>query len=274
MTSGGTPQKASMWVRSAERDPINGTASIDLAGGESMMKDKILMEDAPWDTEAWDVRDQIWWSMDDVFGSYNITFDPICVATPIPAGERSHMNPGEDHYGFLQPELDAINIKLRDDWGLWWYAKDRDTYAGTVDLSTYPLAGSDDIVSGYREHITRDGDWHDGVLLKSDTEDFGGGIDWQRSALGGIDGANTRGMYVQRQHAQPSSNAAQKMANRAKKRGYDITVTARCRFDFDAQWQLDVNLPGPVTKSANIRSITWDIGAGTMTIRAQSGSMP
>lgn len=267
----GVPVKANMWVREATRNDVTGTTTVRVAGGESMMDDKVLLEYTPWDTGAWDVRDLVWWSMDDVFGSYSITLSPLLVAEPVPAGERSHMNPGQNHFAFLQPELDSLNCRLRDDWGIWWYATDRSKYTATVDLSSYPLAGSDHIVYECSETITRDDDWADGVAILYDMTKYGGSVVGQRSSLGGVPGANTRGLFLNREHGEPANNGAQLMAARTRQRGYNLVIVARCRFDFDAQWQIDVNHPGGRTRSGNIRSIEWDIGSTFMVIRAQSG---
>jgi hypothetical protein len=272
VTSSGTPVKASMWVRDVTRNPLTGTARVELAGGESLLQDKRLLEIIPFDTGAEDLQELIWWNLDNVFGSYTITFDGIYAATALPAGRRREMDPGQDHLSFMQTEFDSINGRLCDDWGIEWFARERDDTDGTVDLSTYILTGSDHIVYDYEEHVGRDGEWYDGALIAYDDTDAGGSLVHERSTLGGVAGANNRGFNRTERRPAPAGNGAEELAKRMRKRGYDITITARARFDFDAQWIIDLNMPGPVTKTANIRSITWNIAESSMVIRAQSGT--
>jgi hypothetical protein len=268
----GTPVKANMWVRDVVRDPLNGTTVIELAGGESMLVDKIFLEVDPIDTESSTVQELVWWSLDDVFSSYSITFDSIVAATDIPVGGRTHLQPGQDHMQLVQSELDAINCRLLDEWGIEWYAESRADIDATIDLATATgVTGADPIVYEYTEHISRNGEWYDGVLIHFDMRDSDGGEIWQRSSTGGIEGANTRGLWITRKQNAPEDNGAEWMQDRTRQRGYDLNITARARFDFGAQWAIDINLPGPQVRSGNIRSIQWNTADSTMVIRAQSG---
>lgn len=262
---------AVMWVRTVQNDPLNNSATIRLAGGESMMDDKIRNAGTTNNTGATTVAALVDWSLGDVFGGYTVTHATVASATAIAAGDRRLMLQGESHMDLVKPELDAINCRLLDFWGLLWSTKVRDDVNGTLELSTIPgVAGADPIVYEYTESISRDGEWADGVLVKYDYENSGGTrvVAYQASGAG----ANTRGVVLNRDRAAPAANAADQIVTRTVVRGYDIDVTARLFFDFDAYFALIVHLPGGVEKESHIRSVTWDIGAGEMRIRAQSGN--
>lgn len=276
-TSSGTPVKASMWVRSVTRDPVSMTSQIRIAGGESLMQDKMILEIEPYETGSADVRDLIWWSLDDIFGSYSITFTGTEVATAVP-GDRSLAMPGESHIDLLAAELSAIDHRLSDQWGIAWYSRLRTATGTTNDYATYVRSPNtspvtDPIVYEYTETLSRDGDWYDGALVGYDTTESGGGIEYWRSSLGGVPGANTRGKKITVKRARPSGNGATKTADRMKIRGYDLDIRARARFDIDAISQINVHIPGPSTRSGNVRSVQWDITEddATMTIKAQTG---
>lgn len=262
-------QEASMYVREVSRDPLNNTGRIRLAGGESMLMDKIRNAGTtlPIPGPPTTVAALVGWSIGDVIGSYTISNAAITISTALPAGNRRLMFPEETHMDLLKPELDAIDCRLFDFWGIQWFTRVRSAASGTMELATYEgFGGADPIVFEYTERMSRDGDWADGVLVKYDTTSTGGAVTYQASGLG----VNTKGVNISFDRVAPGSNSANVIVERTKTRGYDLEVTARIRFDLDAYYALEVYHPAGSIE-ARVRSIEWNIGEGVMRIRAQAG---
>lgn len=266
---------ASMYLRDANRDLETGTVTVIAAGGETMLGDKTRNSATTIDTRAADVSALVQWSLFDVFGGVGGGYaaDPIVLSTAIPAGDRRLMLQGESHIDLMKSELDAINCRLYDVWGLSWSARVRDIVAGTIKLATHPQAegapaDADPIVWRVTEKVTRDGAFADGVLIRYDYLNAAGVRVTTYQASGG--GVNTKGLVVQRQRAMPAANAAEQLLTRTRIRGRDITVVARIRLDLHAANAFEIHTTrGVLTGVA--RAVQWDCAAGTVTIRAQSG---
>lgn len=274
--------RADMHRRRVLKDWITGGVTLELGGPEVALEDKRRIAAISIDTAATTVSELIEWSLLDVFGGMAITEDPIVTTTPIPAGDRRKMNPGESHGDLLEGELQAIDCRLYNWWGRFWAAYEREhvpTWIGAptlIKLATFTEeegapADADPIVHDISEVVERTGDWADGVLVKWDNTDNGGTLTWQADTIGL--GANTKGLVVNYDRAQPSGNAANGIRNRAAIRGHNIDVTARNRFDVVPGVDLEVHTRlGVIT--GNVRAVEWTIEpgqAGEMRVRAQSG---
>lgn len=264
-----TPTPANMFVRSVTRHHVDRTVTVVLAGGESYLADKKRNVGGAIDTGAATVYDLVLWSLIDVFGGLSIAADAPAF-TAIPAGDRRKMLPKESHQDLIQPEMDAVSCRLLDYWGWQWSIKLRSTVSGTLKLATVEgIADTDPIVYEVDETLSRDGDWADGVLIEYDQPD-GTKAYQSYSTVPGIPGANTRSLVLTRERAAPASNAAEGVVARSVTRGYDLEVTARCRFDLDIFMDLEIHTPDTVLQG-RIRAVEWDIGTSEMRIRAQYG---
>jgi hypothetical protein len=265
-------EKAALWIRSATRDRITGRTTINVAGGESILNERRRNSAVSTDTGATTVSALIFWSLLDTFGTATLDSAPIVLSTALPAGDRRKMNPGETHIELIRPELDAINCRLYDVWGLVWSAQVRATSGTTIKLATYTQeegapSDADGIVSSLFETVSRDGDWADGVLIKYDNTDNGGTVNWAVSSSGN----NTKSLYLTFNRAAPTGPVAQDMETRARARGLDYIIEARCRLDVLPGRPLEVHLRDEVLTGLTIRSVEWHPLEGTMNIRAQTG---
>lgn len=265
---------ARLWIRSATRDRISGRTTVRLAGGESMLEDRRRNSGAPQDTGAATVSQLVQWSLIDTFGSYTLSVAPIVIATTIPAGERRQFYPGESHIDLLRPELDAINCRIFDVWGVSWTVPVREATGPTIKLATYTQADGapadvDGIITSIDETVSRDGGWADAVLIKYDNTENGGTVTWSRSSAG----VNTKGLFLTFDRGAPAGGdaPAQEMEARARRRGLDYVIEARCRLDVVAGSPLELHLRDSTITGLTIRSVEWRPVEGTMTIRAQTG---
>lgn len=281
-----TTTAAVMQLRTVSRDFISGDVEIRVAGSESMMDDKRRNSGTTLNTGATTVQSLVSYSLNDVIGAgaYSLSADATVAGTAIPAGDRRLMLPGESHSDLIEPELAAINSRLYDYWGFFFFAGSRDTppnykdstepilirLAAYTDAEGYLPADVDPCVLSVTETVTRDGDWADGILVKGDYEDGAGTrVIWYQASGGG---ANTKGRVVPQNRAQPSANIAEQMVRRSRLRGREFTVTARNRFDVVPGASLQVFLIGGTVLSAIVRAVEWDIESGVMTIRALTGT--
>jgi hypothetical protein len=141
-----------------------------------------------------------------------------------------------------------------------------------VQLATYTQRegappNADPIVYDVSETFDRSGDYADGVLVKFDMSESGGGTGYQRSG----DGSNTRGRVITWSRSAPVGNAANEIVTRTNMRGRDLTITARCRLDITPGQAINVFLRDDIALTANVRAIRWDIAKAEMTMRAQAG---
>lgn len=265
---------ANMWIRTANRNHLTGRVIVELATGESLMRDKKRISGATVNTGASTVAGLCTWTLNDVLGSTpDYYYAPILYSTAIPSGDRRLMQSGEDFISLIQPELDSIGCRLLDAWGRQWRGIVRDaTEYGALLLSTHTKTDYDAIITEAEETVSRDGDWADGVLIKYNPPS--GTVSYQASGSG----VNTKGVVVTRDRVPAAANAADPMAGRYRARGADFTVTARIRFAQIALATKDSPSPQEVrfafvsgrTIIAKIRAIEWDTATGLMSIRAQS----
>lgn len=272
-----SPAPVRVWIQRVEWDRVSGRATVVCANDESRLMDKRRIAVGTIDTGATTVYELVYWALIDVFGGFVLGADPAASATPIPAGDRRLMQPGETFMELLVPELQAIDYRLYDHWGRGWSLYQREHTPKWVNaplevqLATHEHREgapdfSDPIVFGVTERTTRQGDFADGVLVRYDMTQYGGTVTTQRSG----NGVNTKGRVVTYQRPAPSANAADSIVQRTRIRGRDIEVTARARFDV---------LPGMTARiytrtgvpRGSIRAVEWDGAAGTMTLRIQSG---
>jgi hypothetical protein len=270
---------ASLYVRSVSRDYMGGPVTIQLAGPESMMQDKLLLYPVTgFDTGAATVYDLVIYALLEVFGSYSLNSEAIVQDTTIDSFERRLHNCGESFIDVLKPELDAINCRLYSEWGTSWHVGARNAQTGrTVRLAAYTQPegapeDADPIVYSVVENVSRDGDWADGVVTKYDTTSTlgaGGTVSFNRYPQ---PGQNTKGLMLTFDRANPGGEPAKGIQSRTVTRGYDLTITARARLDIDPGDAVEVVLRDRVL-TGNIRAIEWSFPSGgelTMTIRAQS----
>jgi hypothetical protein len=268
---------ALLWIRTIDRDYINGRITVDLGGSELMMADKRRIATTVLPTGATTVAGLVNYSIGDVFGGGAVTNDAIVLSTTIPSGDRRDMLQGESHIDLIRPELDAIGCRLYDYWGILFANRARDIVGGTIKLATYTEdegapSDADPIVTGLRETVTRDADYADAVLVKGTyTDTSGNRIEWyDRSGTG----VNTKGRVISVERAQPAGSIADEFATRTIIRGHDINVQARARLDVRPANALEVHHRAGVLEG-NIRAVEYDIdamnGTATMRLRAQTG---
>lgn len=270
----GVDSDAWIWPRSIDRNYLTGEVTIVGGGREQLMDDQRRNSTTSFDTGVTDVLEQVQWALNQVFGGYFLTDDPILSATAIPAGDRRIINPGDTYNEFIEPELQAIDCRLYDNWGRSWAAVLRDdapTYTGaptTVELASYEgEPDTDPIVFEADETRTRDTDFADGVIIEFDNTAVGGTVTFQRSTPA----AHTRARYITWNRPAPADDAATAVATRSRIRGREYTIRARIRFDVRPGMALTCYLPNEYLLEGVIRSVEWDIAAGEMTIRAQQG---
>src|SRR5690606_8618941 len=114
-------------------------------------------------------------------------------------------------------ELDAINCRIFDIWGVIFQIAERDTVGATLKLATYTEAegapaDADPIVTELQRTLTREGDYADGVLAKFDWTNAAGTRVVQYQLTGG--GANDKGSVKTYTRPRPAANAAEKLLTR------------------------------------------------------------
>lgn len=257
------------WPRTLTRDYLNRTVRLVCTSREAILDDALRIQTTSVDTAATTVAQLVTWTVDAVFGGLFITHAAITSATALPAGDRRRMQPGESHLGLIRSELDALNCRIYDNYGVQVFTEDRDASSGAaISLATAPglQTDADPIVYEMTETRSRDGRWADGVLVKFDMTSFGGTVTWQASAGGG---ASTKGLELTRQRPAPVGNAATKVQARSLIRGKDLDVTARARLDVRTRrpivvWTQDTYVEG------SVRAVEWSFPEGIMRLRVQS----
>lgn len=259
--------EAGLWVRAITRDWTARTVTIRLSTKEPFLNDRIRLAGTSVDTAATTVRALVNYSLTDVFGGDVLNdYATIVNSTAIPAGDRRLFQPGQSHMDLIKSELDAIDCRVYDEYGVIWTALARTGTLGQVRLSTAPEYGTDcdPIVWEVADTLSRDGRWYDGVLIEYDTRAFGGTVAWQRSGAG----AHTRGQVVNRDRPAPTANAADKLVTRTSIRGRDTDVIARARLDVRSRMTAAI-FTFDATLQGAIRAVEYSFPEGTMRLRIE-----
>lgn len=273
--------RAVMWARALTRS-LDG-AELVIAGGESMIDDKICTDD----TGAGVLRSRtigalVDWVLSSVFGSgHAAAVDDIAASALQQLCWPDEVLVGEQYTPVFERELSALGCRLYDAWGLRWVVAGRDnppTFEGAPEVakvSTFTKrdiptldADVDPIVTGYDDRISRDAGWADVVIARGEYTERGTTHTWQHTAAAP---SNTRGIIVEVPEREPSDNVAEGMAHRALRLGRDITVTARARLDILPGMRLELHLRDEIITS-DIKSIEWNLSQGEMTIQGQSAA--
>lgn len=306
-----TGDYAIMHVRSLTR--TIDTVILTLHTAESLLDDKLCMY--PIDGPGTNATNRVLldWIIQYVIGRTRPTGAPPQVVTAadehaqdvLDTGHGWHNSGnslirfGESYLEAVETELNSLDVRLVDAWGLGWYAATRgipptyDDAPTIVKLGAYTTDAThtlpedvDPIVTGLEQTVARDGDWADTIILDGEHTDGLYADRWQqtagrgdftlngyapsRAAVEAID-AQTRGRIIRIDRTAPSGNLAQSIATRALTRGHDLTVTARARFDVLPGMTLEVHLRES-TLTATILAVSWNLELGTMSILAQSAT--
>lgn len=258
--------EGSVWPYDISRNDIDGTVKLRCVSGEVLMDEKIKLSSGGTDTAATTVELLTRYALNGVFNAWGL--DYLVATSAIPVGDRRVLNAGESFLDLIRSELDAINARLYDYYGLTFIVEDRDAaWGAAVHLATAPnlQTGADPIVWNLNETVTRGNSFADGVLIKFDNTPNGGGITWQAAGTGFSD----KGVFQTRDRAAPTGNVADKVRARSLIRGRDLDVIARARMDVRSRtpgvvWTMQRYIEG------SIRAVEWRFPEGEMSLRMQS----
>lgn len=266
---------ARMVIRRLSRNRLTGEITLTVAGRETLMDDKKRISTSATNTGATTVGELVYWSLYDVFGS--VSMDGIAPSNAIPAGDRRFMLPGESHSQLIEPELDAIDMRLWDYWGWAWSIDDRanpprdSALPAILEYATFPgVSGADPIITNIEEAFDRDGDWSDAVMLKgSYTDGAGTRHEWTQIPSGG--GVNTKGKVVTRERPL-IPGLADRYTFRSKFRGAVYEVTARVDLALSPGQRIRIHTPSEVIggglRKVVVRSVEWTLSTGQMKFTA------
>jgi hypothetical protein len=278
---------AVMWPRDLTRSL--GAAQLTLHGGESMIDDKVCIDPVygatipnTWAGEP--VRTLVEWALEGVFpgrtdNTVTASGDLGAAALDTPSLPAEAVAVGEQFAPVIEYQLTALGCRLYDPWGHGWVVSGRETpptFVGApaaVKLSTHTVGDNPalppdvlPIVTGLEDRISRDTDWADVVIARGVETWADATRSWQHTATAA---QGTRGRIVEISERRPDFNIAADIANRALRRGRDISITARARLDILPGMDIELYLRDE-TIAAIVASVDWDLDQGSMTIHAQS----
>lgn len=272
---------AVMHVRSMSRRLDSVT--LDLHGREKLLDDLIRLSPDPTilrtigqgtSTLAAQAETMLLWTLGGgtVDGATPEITDKINASVVFP--RIAEVQQGQSYFAALETELSSIGLRLIDLWGCAWKITDRDvppTYPDAPD--TIKLASHDDgptdadpIITGLNEEFTRDGEWADAIYIAGDEIAEGYVNRWKYTAH---PGTYSKGRVIDIGTQSPTSNLAEQILSRTVRKGRDLTITARARFDVLPGMSIEAHLK-EITLTAIIKSVSWRLSAGEMTIHAES----
>ena len=289
-----TNQWATMYVRTVTRDL--GVTTIMLGGGETMIDDRLVIEDAGRLTSKYEISNAL--AEATTVGGYidallTLTFGDthatpadeaaaevlarsagpdtrlsmpglVEIALPAPAG-ASFMQ-------LIETELSSLGMRLFDAWGLGWYVASRDKVAPEeptpMRWASHDGAppGVEPIIVAFNDTVSRDGDWADTVVVVGESPTFDSTRTWRHFAEGS---ARSRGRVIQLTAGEPSGNLAASIVSRTFRRGRDIVILAQIRMAVSPGAPLELHLKSGVL-SGEVVSIEWQTERGEMTVHARS----
>lgn len=255
---------ASLFPRSLERDYISRTVRLTATTGELFMDEKLRLASGALNTGMTTLKALIEYAVGVAFPAVSsVTTTPTDLVTSIPAGTRRDFNSGDSALDLIRSELDAVDERLYDGWGLGWFTEARD-YSGsaTISLATAPDLDpdADPIVTELTEVRSRDGRWADGVGVRFEV---GGTAQWAGT------GTSTKGILIDRNRPEPGANAATPIRARSMKRGRDLDIVARADITVTSRRPIIVWTPDTYIEGT-IRSVEYSFPEGLMRVRLQS----
>ncbi|EPD83298.1 hypothetical protein HMPREF1529_02674 [Microbacterium sp. oral taxon 186 str. F0373] len=290
-----TNQWATMYVRSVTRDL--DVATIMLGGGETMVDDRLVIEDTGRLTSRYEISNVL--AQPRTLGGYvdallGLTFgaghanpaddaaaavlsrsagpgtrlsNPEHVEIPIPAPA------GASFMQLIETELSSLGMRLFDAWGLGWFVASRDKVAPSDPVNLRWASHDDDLPAGvepiilsFNDTVSRDGDWADTVVVVGESPAFDSTRTWRHFAEGS---ARSRGRVIQITAGEPSGNLADSVVSRTFRRGRDIVVNTQIRMEATPGAPIELHLKSGVL-AAEVVSVEWQTGRGEMTVHARS----
>lgn len=292
---GSTDQWATMYVRTATRDL--DVTTLTLGGGETMVDDRLVIEDSGRLTSAYEISTVL--AQSSTLGDYvdallTLTFGPTHV-TPVddaaaavlarPAGAGTRLSrpdwieipfpapAGASFMQLIETELSSLGMRLFDAWGLGWYVASRDKVAPSQPAELRWASHDDELPPGvepiilsFNDTVSRDGDWADTVVVVGESPGFDSTRTWRHFAEGS---ARSRGRVIQTTAGEPSGNLADSVVSRTFRRGRDIVVTTQIRIEAAPGAPIELHLRSAVL-TAEVVSIEWQTERGEMTVHARS----
>lgn len=171
--------------------------------------------------------------------------------------------PGQSLFEFLQPLLNMAGLRLFCDENRVWRLVKPEEY----DVPGYVVAQGGYNTTEGADIISRNDDtWADAVVVKYAWTDANGFTQTRYDAAGDPTG---KAIFRELEREYPGPGAAQHILNSYTGRGRVQSVTALGQYAATPGQDVTINLPGTLTQTGKVRSVTFDLRSGLMDLETR-----
>lgn len=252
---GSTSRNFNLTLRSREVNYKNQTVTLQLASDEALLEDYALVRTVPWVLQSQSIRTIV--SM--VLDHLGFSLSPGA-ADGVIEDVSASWEPGQTAWDFLQPMVQASNLRLWADGNrLWTLESTQIVIGGHVDLST------DTNLTDVSSDISREGDWYDAVVVKYTWDDTLG-VQQTRYDVAQTSPTPTKVLSLSYETQYPGPGAAGAVLARKQQLGEVIPVQSVAAYDVEPGWTFYLNLPGQATRFGSVNAVEWRWPEDTMSI--------
>lgn len=277
--SGDTAAYALLYIQGTDFDEITGILTVDAAGAESRMLEKINLTTGTVNTGAANLNALVSYALAQTFGSGTPLADPLGASSiSIPSGDRRLWQPGQSCWDLIEAEVSSGGGRLWADLTGDWAVTERDDAprdilgSSTVQATTYDPDGGVPITS-LRRRLRRDGDWYDSSLTKHTYTNTGGSqvTVYQAQITPPTRANSSRGRLTTYDRPPGTTySLAELIRTRSLKRGSASEAIGRCDFRARPGRSLVVTTPTGARNLGTIRSVVWNLTDDEMTLSTQT----